>query len=345
MGGSDRAGGPGRGPWRVPRKHVGRVRTEDHHRMSAKKAKSRPKGVVLPVPMKHLIEFLRGQGRAAALVALTVAVFAGLWHAGWRQVGEDVLASKEYWLVQENVHITPPAAWVHRDVRFEVFRDGSLDGPLSIMDDDLAQRIADAFSLHPWVAKVHRVTKRYPAQVEVELEYRRPVLMVQVPGALMAVDAEGVLLPSESHDFSPIEIRAYPRLVGVYTAPVGPVGTRWGDARVLEGAEIAAVLLPTWEQLNLDCIVPSTLVELGYGDQYAYQLLTKAGTRVLWGRAPSAEIPGEPTAAEKVAWLVSYQRENGTLEGANSPQELDVRRLGSTAHPARTARTPRKGPK
>jgi len=175
------------------------------------------------------------------------------------------------------------------------------------------------------------------------LEYRRPVLMVQVPGALLAVDAEGVLLPSESRDFSPIEIRTYPRLVGVYTAPLGPVGTRWGDARVLEGAEIAAVLLPTWEPLNLDCIVPSTLVELGHGDQYAYQLVTKAGTRILWGRAPSAEIPGEPTAAEKVAWLVGYQQENGTLEGAEGPQELDVRRLGSTLPPARTARRSQDG--
>jgi len=342
FGGSDRAGGPGLGPHRVLRKHPGRVWNEDHRLMSAKRAKSKRKDVVLPVPLRHLIEFLQGQGRTAALVALTVAVFVGLWYAAWQEVGEDVLASQEYWLVQENVHITPPAPWVHRDVRFEVFRDGSLDGPLSLMDDDLAQRIANAFSLHPWVAKVHRVTKRYPAQVEVQLEYRRPVLMVQVSGALLAVDAEGVLLPSESRDFSPIEILAYPRLVGVYTAPVGPVGTRWGDARVLEGAEIAAELLPTWQQLNLDCIVPSTLVELGHGDQYAYQLVTKAGTRILWGRAPSAEIPGEPTAAEKVAWLVNYQRDNGTLEGGDGPQELDVRTLGSTRRRARTAHTPQK---
>jgi len=113
--------------------------------MSAKKAKPKPKGPVLPVPLKQWVDFLRGQGRTAALVALTVAAFAGLWYAGWREVGDDVLASKEYWLVQEHVHITPPPPWVHRDVRFEVFRDGSLEGPLSIMDDDLAQRIADTY--------------------------------------------------------------------------------------------------------------------------------------------------------------------------------------------------------
>ena len=40
--------------------------------------------------------------------------------------------------------------------------------PLSILDDDLTGRIAAAFALHPWVAKVVRVTKHHPAGVDVE---------------------------------------------------------------------------------------------------------------------------------------------------------------------------------
>jgi hypothetical protein len=297
--------------------------------MSAKTAKSKRKQAVLPLQLRHVIELFKGPARTALLLTLIVAMFVGLGYMAWQKVGEDVLASEQYWLAQEDVHVSPPAPWIHRDIRAEVFRDASLDSPLSLMDDDLTERIANAFSLHPWVAKVHRVTKHYPARVEVEVEYRRPALMVQVPGALLAVDAEGVLLPSESQDFSPVEARRYPRLVGVDTAPVGPVGTRWGDARVLEGAEIAAVLAPVWQQFKLDCIVPSSLVELGHGDQYAYQLITKGGTRILWGRAPSAEIPGEPAAPDKVAWLIDYQRENGTLEGPEGPHQLDLRTLRS----------------
>jgi hypothetical protein len=298
--------------------------------MSAKKAKPKRRRAVLPAPLRPVIELFKGQGRSAAIVAMVVVGFAGAWCLAWQQVGEDVLGSEQYWLAQENVLISPPPHWIHRDIRAEVFRDASLDAPLSIMDEDLTQRIATAFSLHPWVAKVDRVTKHYPAQVEVVLEYRRPVLMVEVPGGHLAVDAEGVLLPSESCDFSPLEVRAYPRLMGVDTAPVGPVGTCWGDARVVEGAEIAAVLLPVWQQLNLDCIAPSALVELGHGDDSAYQLVTKRGTRILWGRAPGAEILGEPTAAEKRAWLVEHQQENGTLEGRDGPQQLDVRAARST---------------
>ncbi|OHB86010.1 MAG: hypothetical protein A2V98_13780 [Planctomycetes bacterium RBG_16_64_12] len=303
--------------------------------MSAKKARSKKNPGVLPLHLKHLMLLFKGRGRAGTLIVLSVAVFFGLWYGLWQEVGRDVLASEQYWLTRENVEITPPAKWVHRDIRAEVFRDASLDGPLSLMDEDLVERIASAFSLHPWVADVRRVTKHYPARVRVELEYRRPVLMVQVPGGLLPVDAEGVLLPSSDRDFSPIEAGRYPRLVGVDTVPVGPVGTRWGDARVIEGAEIAAALGGVWQQLNLDRIVPSTLVELGHGDEYTYELVTKGGTRVLWGRAPSAEMPGEARAVDKVARLIKYREENGTLEGRDGPQQLDARTAATRAEPGR----------
>lgn len=304
--------------------------------MSAKKAKSSSKAALVPPPVKQLYRLFTGPGRTAALIVLTVAIFFGAWYAVWRAVGPDVLASQPYWLDQRNVEITPPPPWIHRSIRAEVFRDGSLDGPLSIMDDHLAQRIADAFSLHPWVAEVRGVTKYFPARVKVDLEYRRPVCMVQLQGRLLAVDVQGVVLPSESPDFSPTETRRYPRLVGVDTVPVGP-GARWGDARVVEGAEIAEVLGPVWQRLNLDRILPSTLVELGYGSEYTYELFTKGGTRILWGRAPSAAMPGEATAAEKVAQLLEYHKAHGTLEGRDGPQQLDVRNLGPSRNAPRTA--------
>jgi hypothetical protein len=92
--------------------------------------------------------------------------------------------------------------------------------------------------------------------------------------------------------------------------------------------------------LELDCIVPSPLVELGHGDHYAYQLVTKRGTRILWGRAPSAEIVGEATAADKLHWLVQYHRENGSLEARGRAAQLDVRTVGTARQASRTAQAP-----
>ena len=293
--------------------------------MSARKASSRRQPALSLRNLMQLIGWFRGGRLTLALAAFVLVAFFGLWCAAWHGIGRQAMSSDDYWLTQEDVEITPPKAWIHSDLRGEVFRDASLDEPLWLMDDDLTTRIANAFSLHPWVARVRRVTKHHPARVRVELEYRRPVCMVQVSGELLPVDTDGVLLPRR--DFSPIEARQYPRLEGVDTAPIGPVGTHWGDAKVLGGAEIAAAFGPAWQELGLESIVPTAPVRVGHGDEYTYELVTRGGTRILWGHPPGIEIPGDVPAADKVAWLVGYHRENGTLEGRDGPQRIDIRSL------------------
>ena len=88
----------------------------------------------------------------------------------------------------------------YRSPAREIFRDASLDDPqhpLSLMDDDLVERVKSAFSLHPWIARVVRVEKFYPGRVVVDVVYRHPVCMVEVLGELLPVDVEGVVLPKE----------------------------------------------------------------------------------------------------------------------------------------------------
>ncbi len=285
----------------------------------SKRKKKQSAGV--PRWLKKLAAYVQGQGRPVALATVMIAVFLGGWFVVWRRVGEKVLSSDGYWVTQSNVEITPPPNWVHTDIRAEVFRDASLDGPLSLMDDELSQRIANAFSLHAWVAKVRRVSKHYPARVIVDLVYRRPVCMVQVAGGLLPVDEEGVLLPSA--DFSPIEASRYPRLV-VDTVPLGPAGTRWGDVRVVDGAEIAKVFGKAWHRLELQRIVPTNTSRTGHGEQYSYDLFTHKGTRIIWGRSPAAALPGDPPPEQKVARLIEHAKRNGSLDSRGNRQLLDV---------------------
>jgi hypothetical protein len=196
------------------------------------------------------------------------------------------------------------------------------------MDADLAERIASAFSLHPWVAEVRKVTKHFPAKVQVDLVYREPVCMVYGPaGKPLPVDSQGVLLPSR--DFSAVEAASYPRLTRIDTVPVGPEGTSWGDSRVTGGAEIAALLRPAWEEMGLDRIEPSPVAQFGQPGETIYLLYTRGGTRIVWGRAPGTDMPGEVPAVDKVARLKKYIAENGTLEGPNGPKDFDVRSLRS----------------
>ena len=142
--------------------------------------------------------------------------------------------ARQYIVTQDKVAITPQQNGFTATCGAEVFRDASLDGPLSILDDSLLERISNAFSLHPWVAKVVSVSRKPMARMEVKLEYRRPVCMVEAPGEPLPVDVEGRLLPSG--DFSPVEKSSYLRLTGIDTVPMGPAGQPWGDGRVVGGA-------------------------------------------------------------------------------------------------------------
>ncbi len=299
-------------------------------------AVKKKKSSATPVWLIRLTSLLRGPGRPIVWTAVAAGVLLGGWYLVWREVRQRVLSSSGYVVGPQQVEITPLPKWVHvdvADIRAEAFRNASLDAPLSIMDDDLAERIADAFSLHPWVAKVRQVTKHHPARVKVELVYRRPVCMVEVHGKRLPVDVHGVLLPPDH--FSPLEAAGYPRLVGVNTVPMGTVGEYWGDVRVVDGAEIAEALGPVWDQLGLWQIMPSPPGETAVAQEHTYTLLTRGGTRISWGHAPSADAPGEPSAAAKVARLQECFDRYGTLEGRGGPREWDLQSLRPSARPKR----------
>ena len=132
------------------------------------------------------------------------------------------------------------------DIREKVFYDASLQQNLSIMDRNLNERIAAAFALHPWVAKVNGVRKSYSAGVVVDLEYRRPVCMVHTCGKFIPVDVEGYALPA--WDIPRSEIGRYPpsgmsRSVNATRAFGGQVGRP-------EGAGSSANRGRTWGSLE-----------------------------------------------------------------------------------------------
>ncbi len=280
-----------------------------------------------------------GAGRWVIGLLLLAGAGAGLWFVVWDHVKEHVLGGAEYRVEADKIEITSPPPWIHSDVKAEVVRNASLDNSLSVLDDQLTVRIAQAFTLHPWVARVTRVSKHHPAGVTVELIYRQPVAMVEVTGGLLPVDGDGVLLPSE--DFASADAARFPRICEIKTVPIGPQGTRWGDARVGAGAKLAALLGDEWKTFKLARIVPTTPpAGVRSGDDISYEIYSQAGTRIIWGHAPGSERPGDPLAADKLERLRRYVATNGSLEGSSGPQVLDLR-SGATWSSARARRSNR----
>ena len=280
--------------------------------------------------MSRLGGLAMGPARSLVLGGLAVGLFVGAAAVTWHKVADRVLSSDDYIVRAEGLDITPQPPWIHADIAgqaFEFLR--STDRRLSIMDDDATERVAGAFSLHPWVKRVTSVSKHHPARVKIELEYRKPVCMVMVKTAdgtdgLDPVDVEGVFLPTA--DFSSVEARAYPWLTGFHaTAPAGGAGNHWGDERVVGAAEIAAAFADDWKKLKLDRIEPADPGRSAYRGVYSYTLFTHGGTKIIWGRPPGSELPSEAPAADKIARLKELAEVRGSLDGSRPRSPIDVR--------------------
>jgi hypothetical protein len=210
------------------------------------------------------------------------------------------------------------------DLVQQVIDLAGLPEELSLLDDGVTAKVADAFQLHPWVAEVLAVTKSAPARLTVDLRFRRPAAMVEVQQGVYPVDADGHLLPPA--DFSVADTKRFPLVRNVQTTPLGPAGANWGDVNVSAAARLAEALLPHWRELNLSAIhVPRQTTATVIGDDLQFELLTNSGSRILWGRMPGTDHPGELTAEQKISRLNKYLSDFGGFDQPHGPYEIDIR--------------------
>ena len=235
--------------------------------------------------------------RRAGLGALAVIAAAALgvgWL--WKNHGDTVGWSGDNLLEPARIALEGVAPWVHADVKAEALKAASLDRGLPLTDPELANRLARAFDMHPWVKRVIDVRLVHPPAAVVEIVCREPAAMVAVKGGLLAVDAESVVLPSD--DFSADIAAEYPRLTGIDSSPQGPEGSRWGDVVVEEGAAVASVIGPDWKALGLVECKP--VITAGVR---RWELVGPDAKTIRFGSAPGHESAGEPSAALKASAL------------------------------------------
>jgi hypothetical protein len=286
--------------------------------MNAAKRKQKPR------PMDRLVSPLRPlltqPGRRVMVGGFLVLVLLGGTYFGWQRWGGQIADQPQYAVLPENIEITPPPPWIRSDVKMEVLRDGGLTN-LSLLDRELTIKVARAFGMHNWVQDVLCVSKHHPARVEVQLEYRQPVAMVEVPNGLLPVDAHGILLPPG--DFSAEQARDYLRISIPGAMPAGPVGTAWGAPRIHDASRIAGVLQEHWKKLGLYRI--ATVPTDSPTDEPRYMLATRQGVQVIWGKAPRVnDMTDAKKALLKVAHLMAYVEANGPLDGINQDAEIDL---------------------
>jgi len=290
----------------------------------SRSAKQRERGSLSAVVAAPFVALSRAswQRRVVAVAVAVMALIAGSL-ALWAKVRPHVQSQPEYLARVSELEITAPPAWIHADIKTEVIRDTGLPSELSILDDRLSSRLSQAFSLHPWVSRVAAVRTAYPMHIAVDLVYRRPVAMVEVPGGLLPIDADGVLLPTE--DFTPAQAREYPRAAGITSTPVGPIGTRWGDPKVEAAAKLAEFIAGDWKQLGLRRMLTREETTAEAGRRTVLDLITSGGAALVWGSPVGSEAANEIKPAEKLQRLRQLAAADGGLEAA-AAHNCDLRR-------------------
>jgi hypothetical protein len=254
----------------------------------------------------------------------------------------DVGNRAEYQLQTAEIRVNEIPQWVPKDLVTQVVNQSRLGAQRSVLEEGLTKEIAIAFQKHPWVEKVVQVAKHVPARIDVELIFRRPVAMVEVPTGLLPVDGSGVLLPPT--EFTPEDARRYPLISQPKTSPRGAVGTNWGDPQVVAAAKLAAVLLPHWKDFNLTSIViPAGLDLRAPLEELVFELQTKGGSRIVWGRAPGVVYPLELSPHQKIGRLEECLTRFGGFDLPDGPYEIDIRHFKEITRFQLTATSDRRG--
>ncbi|WP_428304541.1 cell division protein FtsQ/DivIB [Lacipirellula sp.] len=262
----------------------------------------------------------------AAVAIGVVGLMAWGAKSAWRVAAPTIAAREGYLVPADRITVTDPPEWIVSDVRAQVVETAGLDRRLSILDPGFAESVKQPFAMHPWIRSVDRVEKRVPAGVFLEVTYRKPVAVIETPDGnsrkLLPADIMGVLLPAEEVPL--IRREHLPRVTGIVGQP--PVGQAWEDPRVYGAVEIAAMLGHLWEQLHLQEITPSTRPEVSGTHQYfVYELVSRHGTRIQWGPAPRAKLPGEDAFAVKLERLQECIKKYGPLDSLDAPGTINVR--------------------
>ena len=233
---------------------------------------------------------------AALILVTTVAV--------WGLLRDRVTADPVYQVGRRNIFILNPPKWVPPTFVAEVIAGRSeLAGKkLNLTDPALPEELYRAFDAHPWVRSVESIVFQYPSRILVQLEFRRPVAIVEVPsehygkkyqGGVFQIDAEGVLLATDyltaSVEADPESVYHYLWISGIESTPMGAAGEPWNDPLLNEAALLAEFLADDFERLGIRKIHvrasnnPEALDGL-------FDLETVRGPKIYWGTFPVSGI-------------------------------------------------------
>ena len=268
-----------------------------------------------PIFWNHLVSWIRTVPRVAVLSMVGPSMLCVLGYFGWLYYGARNLDMAYYGLKKENVHITSQPTYIRKTKVLDEVFDGASLSRQSLLDAKTPGNLAGVFDAHPWVRKTHRV-QPLAGGVKIDLEYRIPVAMVYLgkdergKDKFFPIDVDAVLL--DTIDFNDDDTRQYILIYAKNADTNSKQGKPFGDPRIEEAARLCRWLMPYREAARVSRVnvYPPSQAQAGKNRSVLEIQTTETGPSFLWGSTPGMEVPGEPTADNKIKQLMTVVSDN-----------------------------------
>ncbi len=217
------------------------------------------------------------------------------------------------------IEAPPTPEWIKRE-RVEAFvrNDEFLSRKHSIFEDGLCEEVADRFAAQSWVRRVKSVRLSWPKDLIIELEYRKPVMLVShryladIDGVCLhdcRDDAEGFYVTGLDREVLPVDHYQGSLDVGV--------GRQWQGRAIKAAASVAVMLKPLMQWIadnDGDQIKRISVAGFGVDGLPDIEIRTVTGKIIEWGHAAEETDPNEPSQQDKLALLSRLYREKPGLD-------------------------------
>ncbi len=236
--------------------------------------------------------------RAGIAAVGAAALLGGLIYAG-RLMRDSLRGDDRYQFPLQQIECPSPPSMDREQFLSEVRYYSELPETVSLLDENLRQRLTEAFRRHAWVERVDGVEISSSRRIQVKLTFRQPVLVVAYLDQELVervIDRSGNLLP-RTHD-----IATLPHLAGRIDAPTNGIGRPWGNARVESAARVAGLLHECQSQLQL------TEVNWKGGEIW---LKRSNGQEIAWGKPDDM---ADQSKAIHLLELISTRHSNNPID-------------------------------
>ncbi|MCY3023723.1 MAG: cell division protein FtsQ/DivIB [Planctomycetota bacterium] len=239
-------------------------------------------------------------------LALMLGVVAGLSFLLWRCVGRagvagaaaktessDATARLTGVQVRQAVLQHKRPAWISREDFEQVADTGMFAQGHSVFEAGLSHTLAERYQTSPWVECVRAVRLRYPAQMELEIDWRKPAARVDRPS--MVLDRHGVVLNLMADNAA---VRDIPLIAGLAPARV-EVGRKVGEKELAEALDLIETVKDALASSPGQLKVASAQREAAG----TWRIVTDRGPCIYWGYYTDDPPMDEPRTREKASLL------------------------------------------